>query len=193
MKLVCPNCGEEMEHEIISMKSVKKGVEYTLKCKKCGYVYKKTIPEEKMKELKVIWSDRDRSEVKKIYKLEEDILTVGDEISVENINSQITAIDSGGKRVNKAKVGNIDTLWAKRFDRVIVKISVNRGSRTASYEITSHPDEEFYIGDIIEINGRHVVIHKIKIMEKFITRGGARARDIVRIYAKEIKESTQKY
>ncbi len=193
MKLICPNCGEETEHEIISMKSVKKGVEYTLKCKKCGYIYKKIIPEERMKELKVVWSYRDHSEIKKIYKLEEDILTVGDEISVDNINSQITAIDSKGKRVKKAKVRDIDTLWAKRFDRVMVKISVNRGSRTASYEITSHPDEEFYVGDIIEINGRHAVIHKIKITERFITRGGARARDIVRIYAKEIKESTRNY
>ncbi len=186
MKLICPNCNKETEHEILAMKSLKKGIEYTLKCKNCGYVYKKFIEEEKMREIKVIWSWREKSEVKKIVKLEEDILSVGDEILINNINSQITAIDSKGKRVKKAKVKDIDTLWAKRFDRVVVKISVNRGSKTIPYEIISHPDEEFYIGDIIEVNGRHAAIHKIKTKERFITRGGARARDIVRIYAKEI-------
>ena len=193
MKLVCPNCNQETEQEILSMKSMKNGVEYTLKCKNCGYVYRKFFEEEKMKELRVIWSWRNKSEVKKIVKLEEDILSVGDEISVNNINSQITAIDSGGKRVKKAKVKDIDTIWAKRFDKVVVKISVNRGSKTVPYEIISHPDEEFYIGDIIEVNGHHVAIHKIKIKDKFIMRGGARARDIIRIYAKEIREARGRY
>jgi len=188
MKLICPNCNRETEHIIVSMKSKGKGVEYLLKCTSCGYTYEKFFEEEKMKELKVIWSWRDKSEVKRVYKLEEDILTVGDEISVDNINSQITAIDSKGKRVKKAKVKDIDALWAKRFDKVVVKISVNRGSKTSSYEIIAHPNEEFYIGDIIEVENRHAVIHKIKTRERFIMRGGTMARDIVRIYAKEIRE-----
>ncbi len=188
MKLVCPNCNKEVEHEIVSIKSGKKGAEYTLKCTNCGYIYKKFIEDEKMRELKVIWSWRDRSEVKKITKLEEDIISVGDEVRVDGINSQITAIDSHGRRVSKAKVKDIDTLWAKRFDKVIVKISVNRGPKTATFEIVAHPDEEFYIGDILDLEKLHAVIHKIKTKERFVMRGGALARDIVRIYAKEIRE-----
>ena len=193
MKLICPNCNKETEHRILSMRSMKNGIEYTLKCSNCGYVYKKYVEEEKMKEVKVIWSWRDKSEVKKILKLEEDILAVGDEISINNINSQITAIDSGGKRVSRAKVKDIDTLWVKRFDKVVVKISINRGSKTVAHEIISHPDEEFYIGDIIEFEGHHAVIHKIKVKDRFIVRGGALARDIVRIYAKEIREVRGNY
>ncbi len=188
MKLLCPNCNVEAEHEILSMKSMKKGVEYLLKCKNCGYTYSKFFEDERMKQIKVVWSWRDKSQVKSISKLEEDIITVGDEMPVEGINSQVTGIESGGKRVKRAKVKDIDTLWMKRFDKVVVKVSVNRGSKTSSYEIIAHPDEEFYIGDIIDLERSHAVIHKIKTKERFIMRGGAPARDIVRVYAKEIRE-----
>jgi uncharacterized Zn finger protein len=188
MKLICPNCNTESEHKILSMKSTKDGVEYLLKCQNCGYTYTKVFKDEKMRQLRVVWSWKDKSEVKRISKLEEDIISVGDEMPVEGINSQGTGIESGGKRVKRARVKDIDTLWMKRFDKVIVKVSVNRGSRTASYEIIAHPDEEFYIGDIIDLDRGHAVIHKIKTKERFIMRGSALARDIVRIYAKEVRE-----
>ncbi len=188
MKLLCPNCNREVEQKVLSVKYRKNGAEYTLKCTNCGYTYKKFFEDEKMMDVKVIWSWRDKSEVKRISKLEEDIISVGDEVKVDGINSQITAIESEGKRVKSAKVKDIDTLWAKRFDKVVVKISVNRGSKTVSYEIIAHPDEEFYVGDIIDVEKMHAVIHKIKTKERFVMRGGALARDIVRIYAKEIRE-----
>lgn len=193
MKLTCPNCGKETNHEIVSYKTLKDATEYVVRCKNCGYTYKKIIKESRFVDLKVIWSWRDKSQVKKYSTLEDAILSVGEEIKVNGVNSLITAIDAGGKRVKKAIAKDIDTLWAKRFDRVIVKISVNRGERTIPYEIVAHPDEEFYIGDIIEVNHTHAVIHRIKTEERFIHRGGARAREIVRIYAKEIREGRRKH
>ena len=193
MKLTCPNCGKIVEQEILSSRIVKNGVEYLLKCTNCGYTYKKIIEDKRMVKLKVIWSDRDKSSSKSITMFEDDVIAVGDEISVSKINSLVTSIDSHGKRVKKAMAKDIDTVWMKRFDRVIIKISVNSGSRTIPLEIPAAPDEEFYVGDMIESNGIRAVIHKIKIRDKFITRGGAEARDIVRIYAKEIKEIGRKY
>ena len=188
MKLICPNCNTESEHKILSMKTVKGGVEYLLKCQNCGYTYTKVFEDEKVKRVKVVWSWRDKSEVKSVSKLEEDVISVGDEIPVEGINSMVTGIESQGRRVRKAKVKDIDTLWMKRFDKVVVKISVNVGSKTRSYEVIAHPDEEFYVGDILDLERGHAVIHKIKTKERFVTRGGALARDIVRIYARQIRE-----
>ncbi len=193
MKLACPNCGKVVEQEIISSKMVKNGVEYILKCTNCGYTYRKIIENKKMINLKVVWSDRDVSEVKNLTVFEDDVVSVGDEMNVSGINSLITAIDSQGKRVKKASAKDIDTVWAKRFDRVFVKVSINRGERTIPAEIVATPDEEFYIGDLIEVNGIKAVIHKIKVKDRFVTRGGAEARDIVRIYAKEIREVRRKY
>ncbi len=193
MKLVCPNCGKESEHEIVSYKEVKDGVEYVLRCRNCGYTYRKVIKEEKMKDIKVIWSWRDKSQVKRYSTFEDDVISVGEEIRVDGINSLVTAIDSRGKRVERARAGDVDTLWVKRFDRVVVKVSVNRGERTTSHEIIASPDEEFYIGDIIDLDGHHAVIHKIKTEERFIHRGGAMAREIVRIYAKAIREVRRKH
>ncbi len=193
MILTCPNCGKDVEQEILSYKETKNGREYLLRCTECGYTYKKEIKEAKMKELKVIWSWKGESEVRKFSTFEDEILRVGDEITVNGINSLITAIDSNGKRVEKAMAEDIDTLWAKRFDEVIVKVSINRGERTLSGEITADPHEEFYIGDIVEVNGINGVIHRIKTTERFVHRGGALARDIVRIYAKEIREGRRKH
>ncbi len=193
MNLICPNCGNEGEHEIVSYKEVKGGTEYLVRCKNCGYTYSIVMKEEKMKDIKVIFSWKGESEVKKYSTFENDILHVGDEIRVAGINTLITAIDSKGKRVEKGVAKDIDTIWAKRFDKVIVKVSINRGDRTISHEITANPDEEFYIGDILEFNKGHAVIHKIKTNDRFIHRGGAMARDIVRIYAKEIREGRRKY
>ena len=188
MKLTCPNCGKTVEQEILSSKIVKNGVEYLLKCTNCGYTYKKTIEDKKMVSLKVIWSDKSESTTKKLTLFEDDVVAVGDEIRVSNINSLVTSIESHGKRVKKAMAKDIDTLWMKRFDRVIVKVSVNSGSRTIPLEIIAAPDEEFYIGDLVEGNGIRAVIHKIKSRDRFVIRGGVEARDIVRVYAKEIKE-----
>ncbi len=193
MNLICPNCGKEVEHDIVSYKEIKGGTEYLVKCKNCGYTYTIVMKEDKMRDIKVIFSWKDKSEVKKYSTYEEDILHVGDEIRVDGINSLITALESKGRRVNKAQAKDVQTIWAKRFDEIFVKVSINRGERTLSHEITTDPDEEFYIGDILEINNFHAVIHKIKTKEQFIHRGGAAARDIVRIYAKEIREGRRKY
>jgi len=193
MYLICPNCGKETEHEIISYRETKRGKEYILKCKNCGYTYSKIIKDEKMIEIKTITSLNDKSTVQRYTTFEEDILSVGEEIKVNGVNSIITAIDTKEKRVSKAVARDIKTLWVKRFDRIRIKVSVNRREKTIPAEIMATPDEEFYIGDILELNGIHAVIHKIKTNERFVHNGGAAARDIVRIYAKEIREMQRKY
>jgi len=193
MKRICPNCGKDVKQEIVAFRETKRGMEYTLKCKNCGYTYKIIEREEKMIDIKVVWSWHENSEIKKFTAFEDDMIAVGDEININGINSLVTAIDAHGKRVKEAKAKDIDTLWAKRFDRIILKISVNRGNRTSSYEIEVTPDEEFYVGDMLDLEDIHAVIHKIKTEDRFVNRGGAQARNIVRIYAKEIREVGRKH
>ena len=187
MKLICPNCGKEVEHEIVAYRQLKKGMEYTVKCNNCGYTYKKITKEDKMVDVKVIWSMGEKTEVKKITVFEDDIIGVDDELLVDGVPSLVTAVDSGGSRMKEAMAKDINAVWAKRFDKVIVKVSVNHGRKTTAHEIIATPDEEFYIGDIVDLNDIHAVISKIKSKDRFITRGGEIARNIVRIYAKEIR------
>jgi uncharacterized Zn finger protein len=52
------------------------------------------------------------------------------------------------------------------------------------------PDEEFGIGDILTVGKRNVVIHTIKIEDKTLKTGAARARDIVRIYANIVRSTS---
>jgi uncharacterized Zn finger protein len=54
-------------------------------------------------------------------------------------------------------------------------------------ELTALPDEEFFVGDILNIGRDDVVIHYIKTRDGMVRQGGVPARDIVRIYAKSAR------
>jgi uncharacterized Zn finger protein len=86
--------------------------------------------------------------------------------------------------VGEATAREISTIWGKRFDKVRVKISVNKTSKTLAAEIFALPDEEFYVGDTFTVGKDDVVIHYIKTKEGMVRNGGVPARDIVRIYTK---------
>jgi uncharacterized Zn finger protein len=52
------------------------------------------------------------------------------------------------------------------------------------------PDEEFYIGEVMLVGKRDVVIHSIKTASKSLRTGGAVAREIVRVYANVIRKTS---
>ncbi len=53
------------------------------------------------------------------------------------------------------------------------------------------PDEEFFIGDILELNKKQVAIHSIRIEERTIRTGSALARDVVRVYGAVVRKTFQ--
>jgi len=52
------------------------------------------------------------------------------------------------------------------------------------------PDEEFFIGDMIDVGKRSVVIHTIKTNSRTLRKGAAIARDIVRVYANIVRKTS---
>jgi uncharacterized Zn finger protein len=78
-------------------------------------------------------------------------------------------------------------LWAKKFDMLKLKISVNKGSKTLTRTLWAVPEEEFFIGDVMRIKGLNLAIHAIKTKSGRIKRGSVQAKDIVRLYAKAIR------
>ena len=112
---------------------------------------------------------------------------VDDELFVGGTHVVITSIESNGKRVRRSAVGDIGTIWAKRYDRIRMKVSVNKGYKTVPSEFFAMPDEEFYIGDIISAGREKAVIHQMKTQRGLVRNGGAEARDIVRIYARAMR------
>ncbi|MCK4266918.1 MAG: hypothetical protein KAX31_06525, partial [Thermoplasmata archaeon] len=99
----------------------------------------------------------------------------------------VTGIEVEGVRVDSARIEDIQTLWTKNFDQVAVRVSINRQGRTRSLELVTAPDEEFEAGTMIEIDGRRVLIHSIKVRTTKLRRGKATAREIVRLYCTDMR------
>jgi uncharacterized Zn finger protein len=188
--LDCPNCGEMMHRILKGKVSGRNGgtLECVVKCTNCGDVRKTTIKRETPVMVRVIVSDDDKSKRLEMDFLPNEEIVVGDRMIHGSSEIEVSSIESGGKRVEIALAKEIDTLWAKRADKVKVNFSISKGPRTLSKALLALPDEEFFVGDMVELGRMKVVIHKIKCRDRLIREGGAQASSIMRIYAKGIKE-----
>jgi uncharacterized Zn finger protein len=187
--LDCPSCGEKTLHEVLKGRISKGGdvLETTVKCQECQHVHSAVVREPKSTKVAIILSDMGATKKTEFEFGEDELVVVGDELFIGDTNVVITAIEKGERRVPEAVAKEIKTIWAKKFDKVRVRISVNKTSKTLAAELTALPDEEFFVGDILNIGRDSVVIHYIKTRESMVRQGGVPARDIVRIYAKSAR------
>ena len=188
----CPVCGEETRHTVIKGKlSERKKTVYfsgTVRCRECGTVHQAEIKESAPISIRLIVSEGQESRRSSVEISPEEAVFVGDEFIHEGIPVKITALECDGRRVQRAHASDIETIWARSFDHVEVKFSINKKDKTISRKIEAAPDEEFIIGDNFMIGRDYVVIHKIKATYGFVEEGSVTARDIVRVYARKIRE-----
>jgi len=189
--LDCPNCEEHAVHEVLKGKIGRKTevMEATVKCQECGHVYTTVVRGPEPVKLPIIVSELKESAKNEIELMSGDMVSVNDEVFLGDAHLLITSIECDGRRVDHCAVENVGTLWAKKFDKVIVKISINKHTRTIPAQVDALPDEEFFIGDLMTVGREQVVIHNIKSQEGTVRRGGVPARDIVRIYAKAVRST----
>lgn len=185
----CPDCGEETLHEVLKGRLGKDGdtFEGTLKCQECGRVHSAVVREAKMIKVPVIVSDQGESRKSELELPEDEELRVEDELLLDDLPIIISSLEMGEARVKKALVKDITAIWAKRFDKVHVKISINDVHKTIPTEVIALPEEEFFIGDLMDVNRYNVVITQIKTKDAMVRRGSVLAMDIVRIYAKKAR------
>ncbi len=189
----CPTCRKETLHEVLSGKMGGKTqtvLDSTVRCRECGQVHHSVMKAEKPIALPVIISWLEKSEKSTITIGPDEVLSVNDEVMCGDNPVLVTSIESNGARVDKAKAREIQTVWGKKFDKVRVPVSVSHLGKSYAEHILAVPDEEFFIGDILEVGNREVVIHAIKIEDKSLRTGGAAARDIVRIYASIVRRTS---
>lgn len=189
----CPVCKIETLHEVLSGKIGGKALtvfESTVKCKECGHVHHVVLKAEKPVEVPIIISWLKNSKKSSFVLGPDEVLSVDDEIMCGEEQVIVTSIESKGARVNRAKARDIDAVWGKRFDKVRVPVSISHVSKTFSEHLLAVPDEEFFVGDILKVGKHEVVIHSIKIKDKSLRMGGARARDIVRLYANIVRRTS---
>ncbi len=189
--LDCPNCGEK-PHRIVKGR-ISEGKEIVLeglvRCTSCGQTRRERIREPRPLSVPIIVSRGEASEKRSIELDPKLIVRRGDKFLFEGGQIVVTGIEQKGRRPEEGPSSDIDTLWAKRMDKVIVKFSITRAGRTITKEIEASPDEEFYTGDMVEFGRVKAVIRKIKVRNRLIKDGKARAEDILRIYAAPIKRT----
>lgn len=188
---VCPDCGEETEHQILKGRMGKATLEGTFRCNECGKVTSETIRIPEILQVPVIYSDGDVSEPATTTLESNDIVELDDEFEMDDGRKVcVTYIEVGdGRRVKKAVATDIKKLWVKRFDILSVKVSVNDSGRTYPLRVQAEPDDEFVVGSMLKFEDFDCLIHAIKTKHSLVRHGAAEARDITRIYGKIRKKT----
>lgn len=188
---VCPDCGEETEHQILKGRMGKATLEGTFRCNECGRVTSETIKIPEILTVPVIYSDGDVSEPTSTTLESNDIVELDDEFEMDDGRKVcVTYIEVGdGRRVKKAVATKIKKLWVKRFDILSVKVSINDNGRTYPMRVEAEPDDEFVVGSMLKFEDFDCMIHAIKTKTSLVKHGSAEARDITRIYGKIRKKT----
>jgi uncharacterized Zn finger protein len=193
----CPICGSD-EIEILNskQKSSKKKLieEYLLKCEDCGHVFKDVISLKKPKPYRIIISEHDKSHKTTIDLSPSDELEKGDVLLSEFGQVEVTSIEIGDTRVNKAKIEDIDTIWANSIEiPARIGFSVDLHGEVDSYKLDLERDFEIAPGDVVKIENHIVKVHVVKTQERKLTSGFAKANVISRVYAKPVRFNNYDY
>ena len=106
---------------------------------------------------------------------------VGDVAMVE-----ITSIElEGGRREEKARAGEVETLWTRAVDEVMVKVAVHRRGKTTPYSISARGDEIFAVGDVRTAGEKRFRVEKIKLRDGRSPER-AFAKDITRVWGRAL-------
>ncbi len=186
----CDTCGDITLHEVVHGKVAGKKVHLQVRCRDCGTTSQRTQEDVDTTLVPVVVSEGERSHRTKVEIESDDVILVGDELLVDGVPVQVRGIEVGtDQRVDSAGVKEIKTLWTVRFDQVTVKFSINMGHRTKAGSQIASPDEEFTVGELVQVAGVTAVIHRIKTWDRTLQHGSAEARDIRRIYGKAVRGS----
>lgn len=192
--LHCDTCGD-VPHRVLRGKVSGKAeliFEGVVKCSKCGTVRSVVTREPRPVQVPLIVSWLESSERTSMEFSPDEIIAVGEELDVGETRVEVTALEVGGARVASAKGKDVSTVWAKRVDKVRVRFSVNKGTRTVTHDLMAAPDEEFAIGEIVDLGKDRALVHHIRTKHRTARVGSFRADEIVRMYGRVVRERTSR-
>ncbi len=176
----CPDCEEE-EHRILKASPQS----LTIQCTDCGKVRSVNPPkQEAIIEINTVVSHDKQSWNVRIPTPSREEVSVGDEFELDEHRMIVTAVELDGQQsVKKAHAADIRTLFAKVFDTVPLKLSVNEGDVTSSYRMDVSPDMEVPVGLVLEVDGRRLAIKTLKSdQNRTLHKGFLLARNIRRAF-----------
>ena len=181
----CPECGKDTLHHVIKARFSSKRrttLNGTAQCTECEFVHHIEFSQEGDIEVPLILSSGNKSEKTVISLPVGEELEYGLELMFRDGSIKITKLEKDGIRRHRALAKEVDTIWAKMYEKIPVNISISHGPRTYSRKIFATPDEEFEIGDLIRFNEYRAIIKKIRDEWGMINKGFVKARNIKRMY-----------
>ena len=161
----CPECKEETEHEVIA-----ESRDMLVRCTACGHHRRiQKDREQPVVNVKAIVSREGTSRVCSIELARDDTCSVEDHLVAEcgddAFGVEVTAIECGGKRVNRAKAPAITALWTRAIENVVVKISIHDGWKTLPLYMECDGEQPFVVGDVYTAGKKRFRISHIKLRD----------------------------
>ncbi|HUW86309.1 MAG TPA: HVO_0476 family zinc finger protein [Methanoregula sp.] len=161
----CPECNEETEHEVVY-----ESHDLLIRCTTCSHL--QHIKKEKEPQsilVKTIVSKEGSSLVCTIELAQDDECSVGDhlvaECGEEAFGVEVTSIECGERRVQRAQAPDITTLWTRTIEKVVVKISIHDGRKTAPVYMECEGEQPFVVGEMYVVSGKRFKISHLKLRD----------------------------
>lgn len=176
---LCADCGSD-DYDVL--KETPQNV--TVQCTECHAVRSFSPRRSRIIELNTVVSDGDRSWNVDLPTPDDEVIAVDDEFELEGHRMIVTTVEvDGQQRPPKAKASEVKTLFAKVFDTVPLKLSMNEGETTRSFQLTVEPEFEVPIGLVLEVNGELWVVKTLKSdQNRTLHRGFLFARNVRRAF-----------
>lgn len=189
----CPICGSDelvvLKNKTISSKK-KEINEILFKCDECGHIFKETVSQKNPISVRLVISEQEKSIKTSIDLFPNEELSKNDILMSDMGQVKVTGIEIEGKRVKKAQVKDIKTIWASSIEiPVRIGVSVDLSGKVVSYKIDIDRDVEIAIEDIVKIEENIIEIHSIKTERRSLSSGHAKSEHIKRIYGRPVNKN----
>lgn len=176
----CPTCTDITAHAVL--KATRNNM--TIRCQECGTTRTRPAPTQKTVTLQLVLSHGERSSTDRIEAPVDEEVQVGDEFDHQGHRMLVTALElEGGRNVQKAVAKDVGTVFAKVFDTVVLKYTINEGDRTVSLQEEVPPEEEIQMGSVRRVQGRDLVVKTLKSdRNRTVRKGFLYARNVVRVF-----------
>ena len=161
----CPECNDETEHELVS-----ESRDLLVRCTTCSHhqrVPKEREPESRV--VKTIVSREGKSMIGTIELATDEECNVGDhlvaEVGDDAFGVEVTSIESGDKRLQRAKASDITTLWTRAIEQVVVKISIHDGRKTIPVYMECDGEQPFVVGEKYVVSGKRFAVSHLKLRD----------------------------
>ncbi|HJJ89989.1 MAG TPA: HVO_0476 family zinc finger protein [Methanocorpusculum sp.] len=180
----CPSCNKETDFEIL-----KKTPLTVIRCVDCGYITRITRRKPKSCIIKSIVSHGTKSYIGTTELMEEDICSVGDilvsKVGGKSYDVEVMSIERENTRRSKLLAKDIEVIWTRLLDKVLIHASLNKGPITISLYEQVPGNKMYTVDHITSVGGKQFRITRIKLRKGNIIQrkdNSAQAYEIKRIY-----------